>query len=515
MAETEVLIVGAGPTGLVMALWLARLGVPFRIIEKHAGPGRTSRAMAVHARTLEFYHQLGFADEAVRGGIKVERLRLRERGREVALLQFGDFGKGLSPYPFILSFPQDEHQRLLGEKLSSLGVEIEWNSELVGFNLGDERVATTIRRNRTDEVCQARFVCGCDGVHSTVRENLKLKFPGGIYQQMFFVADVRADGAALNGEVNFYLAANDLCLVFPIRSSGMVRLIGIVPSELNGRESLSFEDLRGHFEELLSLRVDNVNWFSTYHVHHRVADRFRVGRVFVAGDAGHVHSPAGGQGMNTGIGDAVNLSWKLAAVLKEKADVGILDTYELERMSFARTLVSTTDRLFQAMVRPNITGEIVRTMLVPRLLPWLMGFSAIQRAQFRLVSQTRINYRQSPLSEGSTGALHAGDRLPWVDAADGGNFAPLKTLDWQIHVYGRASEDLQKAAENCSMALHELAWKEDTQKVGIECDALYLVRPDGHIAFADSRQDVRRLRDFLSRFKIASLEPGWHQIHAN
>lgn len=219
--------------------------------------------------------------------------------------------------------------------------------------------------------------------------------------------------------------------------------------------------------------------------------------------------------MNTGIGDAVNLSWKLAAVLKEKADVGILDTYELERMSFARTLGSTTDRLFQAVVRANIAGEIVRTMLFPHLLPWLMGFSAIRRAQFRLVSQTRINYRQSPLSEGSTGALHAGDRLPWVDGPDEGNFAPLKSLDWQIHVYGNASQDLQKAAVDCGLALHEFAWKEDAQKVGLERDALYLVRPDGHIAFADSKPDVRRLRDYSSKFKIAAFGPTTHQIHAN
>jgi 2-polyprenyl-6-methoxyphenol hydroxylase-like FAD-dependent oxidoreductase len=515
MAETQILIVGAGPTGLVMALWLAKLGVRFRIIEKHSGPGQTSRAMAVHARTLEFYRQLGFADEAVRAGIKLERLRLRERSREVVLLDFGDFGKGLSPYPFILSFPQDQHERLLGEKLNALGVEIEWNSELVGFNIEDEHVTATIRRNGLDEICRVSFVCGCDGVHSTVRQNLNLKFPGGIYQQMFFVADVRADGAAVNGEVDFYLAPNDLCLAFPIRTSGMVRLIGIVPLELSDRKDLSFEDLRDHFERLLPLRVENVNWFSSYHVHHRVAEHFRVGRLFVAGDAGHVHSPAGGQGMNTGIGDAVNLSWKLAAVLKKKAGVEILDTYELERMRFARTLVSTTDRLFQALVRENAAGEIVRSMLLPHLLPWLMRFPAVRRAQFRLISQTRISYRHSPLSKGSTGALQGGDRLPWVDATEEGNFAPLSSLDWQIHVYGKASQDLHKAAGACSMALHEFAWDEHSQGAGLKRDALYLVRPDGHIALADSRQDVARLQDFLSRFKIGSFGPTSRQALSN
>ena len=228
-----------------------------------------------------------------------------------------------------------------------------------------------------------------------------------------------------------------------------------------------------------------------------------VGRAFVAGDAGHVHSPAGGQGMNTGIGDAVNLSWKLAAVLKQRPTLHPGYLRNRAHVVCAQ-FGSTTDKLFRAVVRENIAGEIVRTMLLPHLLPWLMGFSAIRRAQFRLVSQTRINYRHSSLSEGSAGDLHGGDRLPWVDA-DEGNFGPLKSLDWQIHVYGRASQDLRKAAEDRSMALHEFPWNEATQQAGLERDALYLVRPDGHIAFADSRQDVRRLRDFLSRFKIASL----------
>ncbi len=506
--DPQVLIVGAGPTGLVMALWLARLGTPFRIIDKNSGLGQTSRAMAVHARTLEFYRQLDIAEETVRRGIKVERFRLREGSREMAVLNFGDFGKGLSPYPFILSFPQDEHERLLGEKLSALGVRVEWNTELAGFTDAGEHVEAVLRTSGADQTCRVSFLCGCDGVHSAVREGLKLKFPGGIYEQMFFVADVAADGVAANGDVIFFLAADEFFLLFPIRSSGMTRLIGIVPREVAGRKDLTFEDVRGHFEKLLDLRVQKLNWFSTYHVHHRVADHFRMGRAFVAGDAGHVHSPAGGQGMNTGIGDAVNLSWKLAAVLAGKADHSILDTYEIERMAFARTLVSTTDKLFQAVVQENIAGEIVRTMLLPHLLPFLLGFSAVRRAQFRLVSQTRINYRHSPLSEGSAGDVQGGDRLPWVDAPDAGNFEPLKSLDWQVHVYGKAVQGLRKAVQDRGIALHEFPWSEHAEQAGLERDALYLVRPDSHVALANSKQDEDKLRSYLSRFKIAPFRPA-------
>jgi hypothetical protein len=153
-------------------------------------------------------------------------------------------------------------------------------------------------------------------------------------------------------------------------------------------------------------------------------------------------------------------------------------------------------------VQESIPGEIVRTMLLPHLLPWLMRFSAIQKAQFRLVSQTRINYRQSPLSEGDAGALHGGDRLPWVNTDHEGNFAPLKSLTWQIHVYGKATEDLRQAAGRHGLALHEYPWNERTQEVGLTRDALYLLRPDGHIALLDSTQDVDRLQHFLSRFRL-------------
>jgi 2-polyprenyl-6-methoxyphenol hydroxylase-like FAD-dependent oxidoreductase len=505
MPEPQVLIVGAGPTGLVLGLWLAKLGVPFRICEKNNGPGQTSRAMGVQARTLEFYRQLGIADEIVRRGIKVERMRLHQGSREVSVLKFGDIGRGLSPYPFVLSLPQDEHERVLGEKLHALGVQIEWNTELTGFTDAGEHIEARLRRNGRDETCRVSFLCGCDGVHSTVREGLQLKFPGGVYQHMFFVTDLAAEGPGVNGDINFFLASDELGAVFPIRSTGMVRLIGIVPSEFASRKDLTFEDMRPRFEKLLALRVRSVNWFSTYYVHHRVSDHFAVGRAFLLGDAGHVHSPVGGQGMNTGIGDAVNLSWKLAAVLAGRADPSILDTYESERISFARTLVSTTDGLFQAVVRENIAGKIIRTVLFRHLLPFVFRFSAARRLQFRLVSQTRINYRGGPLSEGTTGHVSGGDRLPWVEAADGGNFERLKSLDWQIHVYGQVRPSLRQAIGESGIALHELPWNENTQAAGLERDSLYLVRPDGHVALADSKQDAEKLRHFLSRFKIAPL----------
>lgn len=505
MNDSPVLIVGAGPTGLALALFLARNGVKPRLIEKSAGHGQASRAMVVQARTLEFYRQLGFADDVVARGIPMRALHLREGRREVAEIPFGDFGQGLSPYPFILSFPQDDHERLLGERLQAAGVAVEWGTELLELRDGGDSVLATLRRaDGAEETLQAAYLCGCDGAHSAVRQHLQLGFPGGTYDQNFYVADVEAAGdAAVPDGLSMCLSTDAFGLVFPIRSSGMSRLIGIVPNELRGRPALTFDDLRPSIEKQTALQVRTVNWFSTYRVHHRVAERFRRGRVFIAGDAGHIHSPAGGQGMNTGIGDAVNLAWKLAAVLRGRADPSLLDTYEAERIAFARSLVATTDQMFQLMVGRGVRGQAARELLMPHLAPFLMGFAGVRTAAFKFVSQIRVNYHGSALSAGAAGDVHGGDRLPWVPGEGGDNFEPLRSCDWQAHVYGDTGPALRDAAREARLALHCFPWTEGAHGAGLKRDALYLVRPDGYVALADAGPDVEAPQQFLSRFGIA------------
>ena len=500
--DAEILIVGAGPSGLVLALCLAKLGVTFRIVEKSSGPGQASRAIAVQARILEFYRQLGFAEEVVNGGLKMERLHLRKGSREIAALQFGDFGKNLSAFPFVLSYPQDVHEKLLIEKLVAVGIEVEWNTELVDFADDGKRVRVTLRSQGVEEISEVGFLCGCDGAHSRVRQGLNLTFPGGTYEQRFFVADVEETGAPVQGDINICMGVDAFCLVFPIRSVKQDRLIGIVPKELADRENVTFDDIRAYVEKLAGVKVHKVNWFSTYHIHHRVAERFRVGRVFIAGDAGHVHSPVGGQGMNTGIGDAVNLAWKLAAVIQSRADASILDTYESERIAFARSLVATTDRLFQEIVGRGLGAYMFRNFVFPVLLPLALKFSSGRKTQFRLISQIRINYRQSALSEGIAGEIHGGDRLPWLGGLAGDNFEVLNSNDWQVHVYGEAQAAMRDIAANHEIPLHMFTWNAAARAAGLSKDAAYLVRPDGHVALADSKQDADSLERFLARFKI-------------
>ncbi|GJG85207.1 2-polyprenyl-6-methoxyphenol hydroxylase [Gemmatimonadetes bacterium T265] len=497
MAAPQVLIVGAGPTGLVLALRLARHGVPFRIVDRNAGPAQASRAMAVQARTLEFYRQLGFADAVVAAGIQVEAAHVREGGHDVARVALADMGVGLSPYPFVLCYPQDDHERFLVGQLAAAGVAVEWGVELTAFTQTDAGVRAVLDRGGTAETCGVAYLCGCDGARSRVRETLAVGFPGGTYDQLFYVADVKV-AERVPDELYMSLGDDAFALMLPVRSSGTHRFIGVMPPGLAGRTDLTFEDVRPSAEALLGAHAAEVHWFSTYRVHHRVASHFRAGRSFLAGDAGHIHSPAGGQGMNTGIGDAVNLSWKLAHVLQGRAAPSLLDTYEPERIAFARTLVATTDRVFTGVVGRGATGHLVRTWLVPHLLPLLAGFAAVRRAAFETVSQVRLSYHESALSAGRAGDVHGGDRLPWV-AADGvDNFAPLGTLDWQLHVYGSVSPALGDGAAALGLAVHGFAWSGAAAAAGLQRDAAYLVRPDGYVALASPEQDVGRLREFVA-----------------
>jgi hypothetical protein len=250
-------------------------------------------------------------------------------------------------------------------------------------------------------------------------------------------------------------------------------------------DTLTFEDVSDRAINHLKVQVKKVNWFSTYHVHHRVTQHFRKGRAFLLGDAAHIHSPAGGQGMNTGIGDAINLAWKLAAVVAGGACDNLLDSYEAERIGFARRLVATTDRAFSFVTSEGRIADILRTRVAPQLIPRIVAFEPVREYMFRTVSQIMLNYRQGPLSRGAAGRVHGGDRLPWaaVDGAD--NFGPLATMDWQVHVYGLASAELAAWCAAQNVPLHVFDWRSVHEIAGLARDALYLLRPDTYVALAD------------------------------
>jgi len=504
--DTEVLIVGAGPTGLVLALWLTRLGVRVRIVDKTAEPGTTSRALAVQARTLELYRQIGLADAVIEKGRRIAAVNLWVAGKQAAHAVFGSMGAGLSPFPYALIYPQDEHERLLIERLADDGVKVERSTELLGFEDVTTRVLARLRcPDGVVETCTAPFIAGCDGAHSAVREALGIGFPGGTYAHLFYVADVESSGAAMNGEVHVGLDTTDFLAVFPLKGEGHARLIGTVQEDAaHQQDNLSWTDVSQRVIEWMHIDVARVNWFSTYRVHHRVADHFRRGRGFLLGDAAHIHSPVGGQGMNTGIGDAVNLAWKLAAVLHGRAGGALLDTYEPERISFARRLVATTDQAFTGVTSRGPIARLMRLRIVPLLVPMLFAFEVVRRFMFRTVSQTVVNYRGSSLSAGRAGAVHGGDRLPWVETnligAD--NFTPLTSLDWQVHIYGDAAPAIRAQCEGRKLSLHVYPWRPEMDQTGLRRNAVYLVRPDGYVALADPDASAAVLTSYLDKHKL-------------
>jgi 2-polyprenyl-6-methoxyphenol hydroxylase-like FAD-dependent oxidoreductase len=472
MAAEDVLIVGAGPTGLVLALWLAKLGVRARIVDRAARAGTTSRAVAVQARTLELYDQVGLADEVVAAGVKVDHVNLWSKGEKRGVIDLSA-GGGLSPYPFALMYPQDAHEKLLAARLAELGITIERGVEVTELEPGVPAALLRHPDGRIERV-EARFVIGCDGAHSPVRHALGIEFPGGTYSHVFYVADATIRGPVANGELHVAIQANDFVGVFPL-GGNHVRLIGSLQRE---GEDLSWKDVDRSILAELQIEVDEVNWFSVYRVHHRVASAFRGGAMFLCGDAAHIHSPVGGQGMNTGIGDAINLAWKLAAVV-QGSDARVLDSYEAERVPFARRLVATTDRAFEGVTNDSRIAHLARAS-VPRLVGRLFRIGAVRELAFRTISQLEIRYRDSPLSVGHAGKIRGGDRLPWA----GANFEPLRSLAWQLHIYGEPPASAQVACDALRLPLHTFAFDAACERGGLARDAAYLVRPDGYVALA-------------------------------
>jgi 2-polyprenyl-6-methoxyphenol hydroxylase-like FAD-dependent oxidoreductase len=504
MTRHQVLIVGAGPTGLVLALWLTKLGVAVRLIDKTAEPGTTSRALAVQARTLELYRQLDLAEDVIARGHRTPSVNLWVKGERAAHVSFETIGEGVTPYPFLKIFPQDEHEALLIERLTTLGVAVERQTELVSFTDNPGGVtAHLLKADGAIETCEADYIAGCDGARSMVRGAIGAGFPGGTYRQVFYVADVEASGPSVDGDLHVDLDEADFLAVFPLAGEGRARLIGTVNDErAEHADDLKFEDVSDRAIRNMKVEVRKVNWFSTYHVHHRVTDHFRKGRAFLLGDAAHIHSPAGGQGMNTGIGDAINLAWKLAWVLGGRAPDALLDSYESERIGFARRLVATTDRAFSITTAEGPVADFIRTRLAPIVVSSALHVEKVREFMFRTISQITLNYRGGPLSVGHAGEVKAGDRLPWTPNVSAEETAALAQMTWQAFVYGQASEPLVAWCRDKGMPLRVFEHRSDLAAIGMPKNAVYLLRPDTYVAVADLHGDPAVLARYFAERQI-------------
>ena len=512
--DTDVLIVGAGPTGLMLANQLGRRGVRAMIIDRHAGPAQQTRAMAVQARTLEIYSRLGLAQPALELGRRANGANMWANGKWRARIPIGDIGKSLSPFPFVLMLGQDDNERIMGEKLRDWGMAVQWNTELITFEQQPDSVTATLKESDdTSRKVTAAYVAGCDGGRSTMRELSGIAFPGAPYEHVFFVADTEATGPMVPEELNVYLWQEGFHLFFPMRGTDRWRVIGILPRHLRERDDPPFEETIPAIrqEAGAELSFHDCSWFSTYRIQHRCAERFRDGRCFLLGDAAHVHSPAGGQGMNTGLQDAYNLAWKLALVIEGRADATLLDTYEEERMPVAQRLLRTTDRAFALLVSDSWVAGLFRTRIVARLAARAMTVERVRKLAFRTISQIGIRYRNSRLSRTLAGlpdgAPRAGDRFPWLRLKFQANgpveylFDKLEDTRFHLIVIGQPALSEREMAFADMLCTHVIPAdpvnEEELARTQIPGLSFYLLRPDGHVGLAGTRLEANAVTQYF------------------
>jgi 2-polyprenyl-6-methoxyphenol hydroxylase-like FAD-dependent oxidoreductase len=529
--ELDVLVVGAGPTGLVMAAELTARGIRARIIDKSRARSDKSRALVVQARTMELFQKMGIADELqargkgpLQGNLFIER-------RRVASLPISDIGADDTPYPNLLFVSQAETEGLLEAHLGRLGLSVERPVSLLGFDDAGTFVTARLgHEGAEEETVRARFIVGCDGAHSVVRKAARIRFEGSPYPQDFMLADIELEWENGYDDLFFFFSKKGLLVMFPLKGDHNYRLVasrrGHVSSDAGDPTAAEFEAIT---RELcpFPMRLRNPHWLARFHLHHRGADRYRAGCAFIAGDAAHIHSPAGGQGMNTGIQDAYNLAWKMALVVKGRARDDLLDSYHAERKPVGQMLLKTTDRMFSIVATPNPLLIAARNFLVPRLAPWILKTHARRLRAFRFISQLAIRYRKSPivaedLHEGSAAfrrGPRAGERAPDAplvlaeDRSTTSLFARVRGLDHALLLFGGRDRDTRAPAEieaevkaaiagyEGLVSLHLILGRPpaaappaspnvyiDTEglahtRYGFVEPGIVLLRPDGYIAF--------------------------------
>ena len=527
--DTTVLICGAGPTGLMLACQLTRHGVPFLLIDKNAGPSVTSKAMVVQARTLELYDQIGVAQTAIERGQRAEGAVFHVNGARAAYLPIGDIGLGISPFPFALALGQDANERILTEWLHARGHAVQWRSELTGYSeshtgvLGETDVGVLAQVRSADggtRAVRAQWLAGCDGAHSAVRHLAGIEFPGAPYEQEFFVADIVARGIEEAQHLNIFIRPGGFHLLFPLPGERHFRLIGILPPALRDKPDLTLDDIAATVAPDLTptFAIESHGWWSRYRISHRRAAHFRQGRALLLGDAAHIHSPAGGQGMNAGLQDACNLGWKLALVCQGRAQDVLLDSYAVERERVAQRLVDTTDRAFTLAVSPSLMARLFRTHVAARVLSRLMRVEAVRKLAFRTISQTGIRYRNSSASRndgtGAQAAVHAGDRLPWLRLRlnDGGVhdvytwlrdgtfhlllFAPDAELVATARAWAAANAIPVRLQVVPADAHNASEWAQH----GIAIPCAWLARPDGYLGWCGAASDAALLAQALQNY---------------
>jgi 2-polyprenyl-6-methoxyphenol hydroxylase-like FAD-dependent oxidoreductase len=478
--DTDVLIVGAGPVGLFLATECARRGLRWCLVEAHAAQSVHSKALAIFPRTLEILDMAGLVDPFMAVANRVTSVAVVTHGRTLARMRFAPEE---SPYPLIAMVPQNITERLLVEQLQRRGGGVEYNTAFVSANQHDDHVDVTLDQDGEDRELTARFVVGCDGAHSAVRHLLNLPFDGAQYDSLFLLADVETNEALPADQLQLCPSEFGPAAIFPM-SATRRRIVATIEKGEGDAPSLDLVRQILRQRAPAGIEVTALHWSSYFRIHHRHVGQLRVGRLFIAGDAAHIHSPFGGQGMNTGLQDVWNLAWKLDLALHGHGNEQLLESYAAERLPVIKQVIETTHFLTRAMGTPNRWAQMLRDAVIPmvsRLAPFQHAF--VQR-----MSELGIAYRGSPIVEG------AGKRY-FDESLRGGDGIRSRFL---LMLGDAVESSIKRDAEELAGSYSDVI--ELRMRPG---HGLTLVRPDGYIAYsahhADGTAALRSVRVLLER----------------